>query len=71
MRFTLSAAAKVTLSVRRIKLTVSGQAGANRVRFKPRLKPGAYRLRALQRSEGFPDGTLAVGTASVRFRVVR
>ncbi len=44
VRFTLSAPAKVTLGVRRIKLTVSGRAGLNRVRFKPRLKPGRYRL---------------------------
>jgi hypothetical protein len=57
VRFTLSAPAKVTLSVRRIKVTVSGHAGSNRVRFKPRLKPGAYRLTA--------------GAASARFRVVR
>lgn len=57
VRFTLSAPAKVTLSVRRIALTVSGRAGANRVRFKPRLKPGSYRLSA--------------AGASARFRVVR
>ncbi len=57
VRFTLSAPAKVTLSVRRIKQTVTGHAGLNRVRFKPHLKPGAYRLSA--------------GGASARFRVVR
>ncbi len=57
VRFTLSAPARVTLSVRRIKLTVNGRAGLNRVRFKPRLKPGRYRLVA--------------GGASARFRVVR
>jgi hypothetical protein len=57
VRFTLSAPAKVTLSVRRIKLTVSGRAGKNSVRFKPRLKPGKYRLTA--------------GGAGATFRVVR
>jgi hypothetical protein len=57
VRFTLSAPARVTLSVRRIKRTVNGRAGLNRVPFKPRLKPGAYRLSA--------------GGASARFRVVR
>jgi WD40-like Beta Propeller Repeat len=57
VRFTLSAPARVTLSVRRIKRTVNGRAGLNRVRFKPRLKPGGYRLSA--------------GGASARFRVVR
>ena len=59
VRFTLSAAAKVRLSVRgkKVALAVNGRPGLNRVRFKPRLKPGAYRLFS--------------GTASARFRVVR
>jgi hypothetical protein len=47
----------VTLSVRRIKQPVNGRAGLNRVRFKPHLKSGLYRLSA--------------GGASARFRVVR
>jgi hypothetical protein len=57
VRFTLSAAARVTLSAGRSKLAVDGHAGLNRVRFKPRLKPGRYRLLA--------------GGSSARFRVVR
>jgi hypothetical protein len=57
VRFTLSAPARMTLSAGRVQLAVNGRAGLNRVRFKPRLKPGRYRLVA--------------GGASARFRVVR
>ena len=62
VRFTLSAAARVTLAVRRTTaaVTVDGRAGANSVRFKRRLKPGAYRL-----------DVRAGTTASARFRVKR
>jgi hypothetical protein len=56
-RFSLSAPGRVTLSVRRIKQPVNGRAGLNRVRFRPHLKSGVYRLSA--------------GGASARFRVVR
>ena len=35
----------MTLRAGRVSRTVAGKAGANAVRFKPRLKPGRYRLR--------------------------
>jgi hypothetical protein len=45
VRFTLSAPARVKLSVRGIAKRASGHAGANAVRFKPHLRPGRYGLR--------------------------
>ena len=45
VRFRLSAPARVKLSVRGNARSVNGHAGANAVRFKPRLRPGAYTLR--------------------------
>ena len=64
--FTLSAAARVTVAVRRGKkrvrrVTVTGKAGANRVKLK-KLKPGRYRVTAT------PAGGKAVAK---RFRVKR
>jgi hypothetical protein len=42
VRFTLSAAARVTITAGRVKKTVGARAGANAVRFKPRR--GTHRL---------------------------
>jgi hypothetical protein len=65
VRFTLSAPARVKLTVRRGKrvkasLTIAGKAGVNSVRFRKRLAPGAYRLE-------LRAGTVALAT----FRIVR
>jgi hypothetical protein len=60
VRFTLSAAARVKLSVRRTKVSfaVDGRRGANSVAFRRKLRPGSYTLQV-------SAGT----TATARFRV--
>jgi hypothetical protein len=45
LRFTLSAPASVRLSASSVHRLLNGRAGRNAVRFKPRLRPGRYRLR--------------------------
>jgi hypothetical protein len=61
VRFTLAAPARVTLRAGRATRVVAGRAGANAVRFKPRLKTGRYRLRL----------TAGAASTSLRFAIRR
>lgn len=61
VRFALSAPARVRLAAGRVHRAVNGRAGRNAVRFKPRLRPGRYRLRV----------TAGTARATARFTVRR